>query len=266
MERAKPAHDRHPLPREGGRGEGGTVSVTSRVRVEGQPAYVLHSHPFKETSLIVEAFSRDHGRIALVARGARRPRSVMRGSLMAFQPLELGWFGQGELHTLAKVEWVGGQPLLQAQALLLGYYMNELLLRLLPREDAHPVLFQAYAEAVHALAVGEPGQASLRRFEKTLLKELGYGLTLDREVDGGRPVEPEKRYAYVVERGPVLLGGAGRDDESYTGRALLAIAQDDYGEAETLAQAKQLMRTLIQHYLGGQRLSSRRVFMELQEL
>ena len=190
----------------------------------------------------------------------------MRGLLMAFQPVELGWFGQGEMRTLAKVEWVGGQPLLQAQALLLGYYMNELLLKLLPREDAHPALFQAYSEAVHALAIGEPTQASLRRFEKTLLKELGYGLTLDREADSGRAVDPQKRYAYIVERGPVPLGAEGREIESFSGRALLAIAQDDYGDAETLAQCKQLMRTLIQHYLGGQRLSSRRVFMELQEL
>jgi len=234
--------------------------------VDGQPAFVLHTHPFRETSLIVEAFTRDHGRIALVARGARRPRSAMRGLLMAFQPIELGWFGQGEMRTLAKVEWVGGQPLLQAQALLLGYYMNELLLKLLPREDAHPTLFLAYAEAVYALAIGEPSQASLRRFEKTLLKELGYGLTLDREAESGRQVDPQKHYAYVVERGPILVSDDGREAESFSGRALLAIAQDDFSDAETLAQCKQLMRTLIQHYLGGQRLSSRRVFMELQEL
>lgn len=242
------------------------MSRAGKGRVDGQPAYVLHTHPFRETSLIVEAFNRDYGRIALVARGARRPRSAMRGLLMAFQPLELGWFGQGEMRTLAKVEWLGGQPLLQAQALLLGYYMNELLLKLMPREDAHPALFQAYAEAVHALAVGEPGQASLRRFEKTLLKELGYGLTLDREADSGRPVDPQKRYAYVLERGPVPLGGGAGEAESFSGRALLAIARDDFSEAETLAQCKQLMRMLIHHYLGGQHLSSRRVFMELQEL
>ena len=169
------------------------------------------------------------------------------------------------MRTLAKVEWVGGQPMLRAQALLLGYYMNELLLKLLPREDAHPALFQAYAGAVHALASGEPSQVSLRRFEKTLLRELGYGLTLDREADSGRPVEPQKRYAYVLERGPVQLSGE-EEGESFSGRALLAIAQDDFSETETLVQCKQLMRMLIQHYLGGQRLSSRRVFMELQEL
>ena len=246
------------------------MSAAGKGRVDGQPAYVLHTHPFKETSLIVEAFSRDYGRLSLVARGARRPRSAMRGLLMAFQPLELDWFGQGEMRTLAKAEWVGGQPLLQARALLLGYYMNELLLKLLAREDAHPALFQAYADAVHALAAGESNQISLRRFEKTLLKELGYGLTLDREADGGPPVAPQKRYAYILERGPVCLEMRLENEtsatESFSGRALLAIAQDDYSEAETLAQCKQLMRMLIHHYLGGQRLSSRRVFMELQEL
>ena len=234
--------------------------------MDGEAAFVLHTYPFRETSLIVEAFSRDHGRVALVARGARRPRSAMRGLLMAFQPIELDWFGHGEMRTLAKVEWVGGQPLLQAQALILGYYMNELLLKLMPRDDAHPALYQAYAEAVRALAIGEDSQASLRRFEKTLLKELGYGLTLDREAETGQPVDPLERYAYIVERGPVTLSENARDTESFSGKALLAMAQDDFSEAETLAQAKQLMRTLIHHYLGGQRLSSRRVFMELQEL
>lgn len=234
-------------------------------RVDGQAAYVLHAYPFRETSLIVEAFSRGHGRMALVARGARRPRSAVRGLLMAFQPLELGWFGQGEVRTLAKVEWVGGQPLLQADALLLGYYMNELLLKLLPREDSHPALFDAYAEAVRALAFGESSQASLRRFEITLLKELGYGLTLDREADGGGPLDPDKHYAWVIERGPIEAAGSA-NIPTFSGRTLLAMAQDDFSEAETLAQAKQLMRMLIHHYLGGQPLSSRRVFKELQEL
>lgn len=242
------------------------MNSTAKGRVDGEAAFVLHTYPFRETSLIVEAFSRDHGRVALVARGARRPRSAMRGLLMAFQPIELGWFGHGEMRTLAKVEWVGGQPPLKAQALILGYYMNELLLKLMPRDDAHPALFQAYAEAVHALAAGEDSQSSLRRFEKTLLRELGYGLTLDREAESGRPVDPEKRYAYIVERGPVLASGRELETESFSGRALLAIAQDDFTDPEALVQAKQLMRTLIHHYLGGQRLSSRRVFMELQEL
>jgi hypothetical protein len=106
-------------------------------RVDGQAAWVLHLHPYSETSLVVDVFSRDHGRVPLLARGARRPRSAMRGMLMSFQPLELGWFGGGEVKTLAKAEWLGGMPLLGGRCLLLGYYLNELLLKMLPREDAH---------------------------------------------------------------------------------------------------------------------------------
>lgn len=242
------------------------MTLTGKGRVENQPAFVLHLRPFKETSLIVEAFSREYGRIALVARGARRPRSAMRGMLMAFQPLEMGWFGQSEVRTLAKVEWLGGQPLLQAQSLLLGYYLNELLLKLLPRDDAHAALYDAYAEAVRSLAFGEPNEISLRRFELILLRELGYGLTLDREAGSDRPIDPQKRYAYVLERGAVPLAEASDGLESFSGRALLAIAQEDFSDAGTLAECKRLMRMLIQHYLGGQALNSRRVFMELHEL
>ena len=149
----------------------------SRSRVDGQPAYVLHSYPFRETSLIVEVFSRDHGRVALLARGARRPRSVLRGLLLAFQPLELGWAGKGEVPTLMKAEWQGGQPLLSGKALFFGYYLNELLLHLLPREDTHASLFAAYAAVLRRFA-DDLQEADLRRFERALLQELGYGLTL----------------------------------------------------------------------------------------
>ncbi len=121
-------------------------------RVDGQAAYVLHLHPYSETSLVVDVFTREHGRVPLLARGARRPRSAMRGLLMSFQPLELGWFGGGEVKTLARAEWLGGMPLLGGRCLLLGYYLNELLLKMLPREDAHVALFDAYAAALRALA------------------------------------------------------------------------------------------------------------------
>src|SRR4051794_13373877 len=111
--------------------------MNSPARQESREAFVLHTYPYRETSLIVEALTRSFGRIALLARGARRPRSAMRGVLLSFQPLALSWFGKGELRTMARAEWLGGQPLLQGEALLCGFYLNELLLRLLPREDAH---------------------------------------------------------------------------------------------------------------------------------
>ncbi|GEC95096.1 DNA repair protein RecO [Zoogloea ramigera] len=237
--------------------------MSARQRIDQQPGFVLHSYPYRETSLIVEVFSRDHGRIGLVAKGARRPMSQLRGVLMAFQPLLIDWSGGGEMKTLVRAEWQGGQPLLGGQALLCAYYLNELLMRLLPREDPHPVLFRAYGDALRALAAGEGQEVILRRFELALLQELGYGLQLDSDADGA-PVRPELRYAYIIERGAVPLDEYGIDDPSVVaGRVLLDMARGDFREPETLAGAKALMRRLIQHYLGGQVLQSRRVFTEL---
>ncbi|MDO8347245.1 MAG: DNA repair protein RecO [Rugosibacter sp.] len=245
--------------------------MSGKQRIDGQPAYVLHSYPYSETSLVVDVFSRAYGRVPLLARGARRPRSALRGLLMAFQPLELGWFGGGEVKTLAKAEWLGGVPLLSGRCLMLGYYMNELLVKLLPREDAHGALFDAYAAALQALAGGAADAPELRRFEKTLLKELGYGLTLDRDAESGETVDAEARYAFQIERGPVRKVGAGDtastlDSATICGKSLLDMAADDYADPRTRAESKLLMRQLIAHYLAGKPLQSRRVFVELQEL
>lgn len=242
--------------------------MSGKQRIDGQCAFVLHLYPYSETSLVVDVFSRDHGRLALLARGARRPRSAMRGLLMAFQPLELGWFGAGEIKTLAKAEWIGGMPLLGGRCLLLGYYLNELLVKMLPREDPHGVLFDAYSAALHALALGGADAPELRRFEKTLLKELGYGVTLDREAVTGEQIIAQAQYAFQVERGPVRKVGA--DDTAnmsvLRGKTLLDMVADDYTDPQTRLESKMLMRQLIAHHLGGKPLQSRRVFMELQEL
>jgi DNA repair protein RecO (recombination protein O) len=236
-----------------------------RQRVDRQRGYVLHTYPYSETSLIADVFSREYGRLALLARGARRPRSALRGTLMGFQPLELGWFGGGEVKTLAKAEWCGGLPLLQGKSLLVGYYLNELLLKLLPREDAHDRLFDAYEEALVGLA-GQPANAPiLRCFEKALLRELGYGLLLESEADGGPAVIAEREYVYVIERGPIAAEAGVDASAKLSGRTLLDMAQDRYKDGRTLAESKQLMRRLLAHYLGGQALQSRKIFMELQE-
>jgi DNA repair protein RecO (recombination protein O) len=236
----------------------------ARQRVDGAAAFLLHAYPYSETSLILEIFARDHGRLAVLARGARRPRSALRGVLLAFQPLELGWFGGGEVKTLARAEWMGGCPFLRGEGLLLGYYLNELLLKLLPREDAHVVLFDAYAGALAALAQGVVETAELRRFEKALLKELGYGLVLEREA-GGRAVEAEVRYRYQVERGAVRESEA-ESGQMVSGKTLLDLAADDYVDPRSLAESKQLMRHLLAHHLSGQQLQTRRVFIELQDV
>jgi DNA repair protein RecO (recombination protein O) len=240
------------------------VPLTSRP--EKDPAFVLHSYPYRETSLIVEVFCRQKGRMGLVARGARRPKSVLRGILLAFQPLEISWGGKSELKTLHEAEWRGGVAQLRGKPLICGFYMNELLLKLLAREDPHEGLFQHYDQAIRALAreADEVLPAIMRRFEKALLKELGYGLMLDREADGAR-VEPAMRYAYQVDRGPVRLSAGGAAAFELSGKTLLDLACDNYNDPVTQLQGRQLMRQIIGHHLGRQPLHTRQIMMELQQ-
>jgi len=234
-------------------------------RAELEPGYVLHAYPYKETSLIVEAFTRRFGRMSLLARGARRPRSAMRGVLLAFHPLRFTWSASAELGTLLAAEWGGGQKMLAGNGLMCGFYLNELLLRLLPREDPHENLFDAYAAALENLSLGKGQAPVLRCFERRLLVELGYAPVLDRDAASGAAIDPGKRYAYEAERGPVETR---RDsgESVVSGRTLLDMAADDYGDARTRDEARRLMRALIADRLGGQALHTRAVLSELQDL
>ena len=236
-------------------------------RQDAQPAFVLHSYPYRETSLVLEVFTRNFGRIALVARGARRPRSALRGVLLAFQPLLLNWAGKSELRTLHKAEWQGGLPQLKGTALLCGFYLNELILKLLPREDPHELLYESYCQTLHALSNGSDHAAMLRRFEKQLLKELGYALTLERDAASGEPVEAGRNYQYLIERGPVQGSAGGAENRlELSGQTLLDITRDDYSNPVTMQQSKALMRMLINHYLGNQALNTRQLLKDLQQL
>ena len=232
-------------------------------RIEDQPAFVLHSHPFRETSLLLEVYSRNHGRLALVARGARRPRSALRGLLMNFQPLRLSWFGKGEVRTLHSAEWQGGQPQLQGTALLCGFYLNELLLHLMARDDPHEILFDYYQHTLQRLASGHDHAATLRSFEKHLLQELGYALQLDREADTRSPVVADKRYRYVIERGVLPEHADEPGGVMLSGKTLLDMAADDYLDPASAQQSKQLMRMLLNHYLAGRTLHTRELIKDL---
>ncbi|HEY5898742.1 MAG TPA: DNA repair protein RecO [Burkholderiales bacterium] len=239
----------------------------SKKRADHEPGYVLHTYAYKETSLIVEAFTRRFGRMALLARGARRPRSAMRGVLLSFHPLRFGWSGSAELATLMSAEWGAAmaQPAyapLRGRALMCGFYLNELILRLLPREDAHEALFDAYGEALWRLSC-EPSAAVLRSFEKRLLAELGWAPLFDREARSGEPIEPNGSYVYEPDRGPIR---ASHGDLLISGRTLLDLAADDYTRSETRDEARYLMRALIGQRLHGQVLHTRNVLMELNEL
>ena len=250
-------------------------------RVTHEPAYVLHHYDWSESSLIVEAFTRGHGRMALVAKGAKRPSSNFRPVLLPLQPLLLSWGGEGEIRTLKGAEWGGGLVMPTGDALLSGYYANELLLKLLAREDAHPRLFDAYAALVHVLASPDAellGAAALRAFELLLLRHTGHLPALDVQTLTLAPVQAGARYRLVIEGG---LRAAHGDDAVWLAgtawRALASALQDDAAFSTTLqavagwpageqARLRQQLRELLHYHGGGSTLRTRQLMLDLQRL
>jgi DNA repair protein RecO (recombination protein O) len=250
----------------------------SETRIADEAAFVLHSYPYKETSLIVDALTRHHGRVALVARGAKRPRSALRGMLLAFQPLSISWVqsraravtgsqGGNDLRTLTRAEWLGGLRPLRGEALMSGFYLNELIQKLLARDDPHERLFDAYLATLAALSDDQSAAPVLRNFEIVLLREAGYAVHAEHAIDG-KPIDPLLHYRYLPERGPMAVDrdAEGDADAIISGKTLLDIDRDDYTDPVTLAQSKRLMRYLLQHHLSGQLLQTRRMVLDLQSL
>lgn len=238
--------------------------------------YVLHSYPYRETSLILQVWTEKHGRLGLVAKGARRPKSASRSLLVPFQPLVLDWFGRGELRTLKTAEPAAPATPLAGQSLLSAFYLNELLLKLTTRDDPHEELFRAYDEAIGGLrGISRSGggqdqvERALRRFELKLLQELGYAVELSREAGTHAPIVAEREYLYVVERGPVPAPSGQETPANavkLTGHTLIELDRGRLDDAHTVAQAKQLMRLLINHSLNGQELATRAMVRDLQRL
>ena len=249
--------------------------------------YVLHTYPYRETSLILQVWTEKHGRLGMVAKGARRPKSAMRAVLVPFQPLALEWFGRSELKTLKTGEPASPATPLAGPALMSAFYLNELLLKLTTREDPHEGLFAAYDDAITELRAlsrakpatePEPGSGGnqgpspvepvLRRFELRLLQELGYALELTREAATHAPIVAEREYLYVIERGPIPApeGEAPPNAVKLRGTTLLDLDRGRLEDAATIAQAKQLMRLLINHSLNGQELATRALVRDLQRL
>jgi DNA repair protein RecO (recombination protein O) len=250
--------------------------------------YVLHAYPYRETSLILQAWTQKHGRFALVAKGARRPRSASRGVLLPFQPLSLTWFGRGEVKTLKNAEPAGAALPLSGASLLSAFYLNELLLKLIHRDDPHEKLWGAYDEAISGLrglsrrAAGVPGLVAaepgiadpravepvLRRFELAMLRELGFAAELGRDAVGGAPIDPSREYWYVLEQGPVPADGRPEraDAVKLSGLTLVHLDRGQFDDARTAAEAKSLMRMLIHHCLNGQELATRAIVRDLQRL
>jgi DNA repair protein RecO (recombination protein O) len=230
------------------------------MRVSQEPAYVLHHHDYGETSLLLEMFTRRHGRLGVIAKGARRARSPLRSALIPFQPLVMGFSGRGELPTLTAAEPAGLAPAIAGEALFCGLYLNELLLRLLHRHDPHERLFESYSEALGRLGEGQNTEAALRVFEKRLLEDIGFGLVLDHDVQDGAPIQPGHLYRYIPERGPVPAPAADGEGIAVQGASLLALARECLDDAPTRREVKHLMRALLARHLGDRPLTSRSLF------
>ncbi len=243
------------------------VPARSETRVSDQPGFVLHAWPYRETSLILDVFTREHGRLSMVAKGAKRPHSALRPVLQHFHPISLSWSGRGEVKTLTRAEWVGGMPPLAGDALLSAFYLNELVMRFCPREDGHPALFRHYMSTLTRLAHGEAAGLVLRSFERVLLQETGFAVAFDQCLSTGERVQPGLDYVYQPERG--VRRAQPSDPSSWpvvSGQTLLDMSQDDYGRAQTALQSRALMRFLLHYYLQGAPLKTRQILIELHYL
>jgi DNA repair protein RecO (recombination protein O) len=234
-------------------------------RLEDQPGFVLHTYPYSESSVIVETFTRAHGRVPLLAKGAKRPGSTLRGALLQFQKVGFSWSGKGDLRNLVRAEWLGGIPALNPKALLCGFYLNELILKLLERDDPHERLFDHYAIALSSLATGGREAQVLRVFEIELLREIGYAVNLGVDAGSGSAVDPSGRYAYEVESGLRRMAPDESAERELSGAAALAIENGDFTNPQVATQAKHLMRSLIDHHLNGRRIATRQIFISLQQ-
>ncbi len=238
------------------------------VRVTDEPAFVLHSIPYKETSLILDVFTRSYGRMALIAKGAKRPHSVLRPVLQRFQPLAVSWSGKSELRTMTKAEWLGGVPPLVGDALLCGFYLNELLVKFTAREDSHEDLYDEYAKTVHLLGQDPTDlEPILRPFELALLKETGFAAALNHCVDSQSTPEEDEHYVYQPEKGIRKLQA---DDPGHwpvrTGKHLRFMSDKNYSDPETLSQSKSLTRFLLGLHLPDQAMMTRQILIDLKKI
>jgi DNA repair protein RecO (recombination protein O) len=226
-------------------------------RVLCQPVFVLHHHAYRNSSLIVELFSQEHGRVAAVARSARGPKSRYRGCLQIFTPLLASWSGHRELMTLQQVELNGLAYPLTGLPLMCGFYLNELMLRLLPRDDPYPEIFVDYQQALSGLSQDSEPQKILRRFEKRLLNHLGYGLSFTQDAHSGTTISPQHFYQWLPDRGFLRCEQTNVAETLFSGSSLLALESEQWDNHEDLVAAKRLMRLVLARHLGSKPLKSR---------
>ena len=236
-------------------------------RVQLQPAYVLHHRPYRDTSRILELFTRDYGRVSVFARGARSARksgTALTSILQPFNRLLISWSGKGEAGQLTAAEFDGAVSTLPPDRLVSGFYLNELLLKLFARHDSHPEVFSLYGATLDALKVDATGLRPLRLFEKRLLDALGYGLALERDVDADRPIDARYAYRYRPDQGAMRIDGVAEGVGIFSGGTLLAVAREDFSDPAVCAEARALLRAALDRCLEGKELRTRQVMLALK--
>ncbi len=235
----------------------------SKVRVQLEPAWLLHHRPWSDTSRILELLTRERGRITLFAHGSRRPKSKLRGLLQPFRPLLVSWAGRADGGTLTGAEPGPGAPVLPAASVMSAFYLNELLMRLLAKEDRHERLYDAYGEALAGLQQDRVHR-TLRRFEKLLLDELGYGPELAREAGEGAVLDPDRYYHFEPGRGVLAVRDSAAHPDAYRGSEVLAVSRGEFDEPRVLVAARRIYGAAIAHCLDGGDLASREVMLALR--
>lgn len=229
-------------------------------RIALEPAFILHTRPYSNTSLILELFSEHHGRVAVIARSARGSKSRYRGKLLPFSAMLVSWSGRTDLKALGAVDFAVTPVLLEGDALLCGFYINELMLRLLQREDAYPNLYQDYANAIKQLMTPDSITITLRRFEKSLLDRLGYGLPLHNDANSHFPIEANVYYQHIPQYGFVRCDEPQEGLFMIAGQSLIDIRNNCFEDPQTLSDAKKLFRRVLSRHLGDKPLKSRELF------
>ena len=229
----------------------------SKFRINQQPGFILHRRPYSESSLLVDVFTREYGRLTLIAKGSRKNRQRSVGLFIPFKPLLISWSGKGNLPVLTGIESSRFAIDLSASARSCAYYQNELLLKLLHRFDSNEKLFDRYRDALAALEDGVDPHAVLRIFEKHLLREIGFGLILDHDASSGEVIDEDAYYDYVPEKGPVHVSAP--DAGAISGKTLKALNDEKFKSREQLQEAMRLTRKLIDLQLNGRVLRTRKV-------
>ncbi len=237
------------------------MSETERVQLER--AFVLHQRSYKNTSQLVDCLTERHGLVALVAQGSRRPGKGQRAILQPFIPIAISWTRRGDLGRLIHVESAAAVEPLAGNALLAGYYVNELIMRLMAKGDPNSSVYECYAHCLMTLARKERVARALREFEFGLLRALGYGVELDRDVDTGQPIEAELSYRFEAERGAYRCTEPGDRESTFLGRDLIAMREGDFDDDRALRAAKRLLTNVLAIYLGGRPLKTSRVIRDV---